>query len=99
MDPSSDVKIPFNRDPPRPGYLHQIIENPIGHLFVKMPFVAVRPKIEFETFELHAAPVRNVADPKRRKIGLGGPGANAGEFRAIKRNLILPIRIRVGERF
>ena len=97
MNASPDIKIAFQRHPARPSGFHQIIKDEIGDLLVKMAFVSIRPKIKLQAFEFHAKLVRNVTDPQRGKIWLARFGADAGELRAVKGNLIIPIGIRIWE--
>lgn len=97
MDSSSHVKIPFDRHPSRPSRLHQVIEDEIRHLLMKVALVSEGPEVEFQAFELHTKLIRDITNAKRGKIRLARPRANAGEFRAIERDLVIPVRIRITE--
>ena len=95
MDSATHEKIPFDFHPARAAGLHQILQNFIRHGFVKSPFIAVTPKVKFQALQLHAKFVWNIKNPDDRKIRLPGLRAKAGEFRTLKMNLIIPLRIRV----
>ncbi len=53
MDPAAHIKISFELHPTGMDGLHQIIQDFIGHGFVKGPLVTITPEIELEAFKLH----------------------------------------------
>lgn len=60
-------------------------------------FVAERPEIELERFELDAKLVRDKSSPNGREVRLSGTRANAGEFRTLHADLVVAPRPRVGK--
>ena len=78
---------------------HQILENPIGHVFVKGTFISIGSDVEFQRFEFHATQVGNVFEVECSKIGLPGHRTQAGKLGHPDANGIIPLRIGVGKGF
>src|SRR4051812_26522249 len=76
---------------------HQIIENPVGDMFMEYTFVAIRPQIQFERFRLHNFLIRHITDSDGGEVRLPCHRADAGEFWTLQRDRILPSRMLVGE--
>ncbi|OGI50286.1 MAG: hypothetical protein A3A87_02015 [Candidatus Muproteobacteria bacterium RIFCSPLOWO2_01_FULL_60_18] len=76
---------------------HQIVQNPVGHVLVEMPLVAVGPDIKFQGLQLHAQPVRDVFQGQAGEVRLAGPGTQTGELRTFDLDDIIPVRMRIGE--
>jgi hypothetical protein len=76
---------------------HQVIENRVGHGFVKGTLVAVRPHIQFERLELDILLVGNVVDGEVSKVWLARKGTEAGELGDLNVDLIVTVWLRVGE--
>src|SRR5207248_2969782 len=67
----------------RPGGRHEMIRDLIGHGFVKGAAVAERPDVQLQRLQLHAQPAGDVFELQRCEVRLAGPGAQAGELRAL----------------
>jgi hypothetical protein len=75
--------------------MEEIIEDPIGHIFVENSFVAEFLQVEFEALEFDTLLVRNVAKHERSEIGLAGFRTDRSEFGTHDFDAILSVRVRV----
>ena len=75
VNATPNKKVTFYGHDPRVEELNEIIENVVGDLFVKVPFVSERPKIELQALELHAPLVWRIANPDGGEVWLAGFGA------------------------
>jgi len=75
----------------------QVVENLVGHGFVKGTLVAIGPQVEFERFELEANLIRHVGDSDCGEVGLAGPGADTSELGALHIDGKVALRSRIGE--
>src|SRR6185295_6342205 len=98
VDTPSDEEVTDHLEEARTERRDEVVENEVRHGFVKMPFVAIRPEVELQRFQLHTGAVGDVADADRREIGLTRPGAQTGELRAGERDRVVPLGLRVRER-
>ena len=99
MDAAAHIEVAYHRDFARPARADEIVENPIDHRLMKHAFIAIGPKVKFQSFEFDAMLIRHVVDFDRGKIGLAGLRANAGKFRALHVDFIVALRPRIGKRF
>ncbi len=58
----------------------EVVQDAVGHRFVKGAFIAEGPDVELEAFQFHAFLVGDVIQIERGEIRLPGLGAQAGEF-------------------
>ena len=65
--------------------LGQMIDDLIGHCFMKTAAIAKRPEIELERLEFDAQPIGHVLQFQRGEIRLAGLWAQTGEFRDVMR--------------
>ena len=77
----------------------QIVENIVCQLLVEDAFVAVALEIELEGFKLKAELVGAIRDMDGAEIGLTGLGAEAGKFRTIDLDIIVPLGMGILESF
>src|SRR5262249_6107849 len=84
---------------PRSDGRDQVVENAVGHSFMECAFVPIRPQVQLEAFQFHAALVGHVANLDRRKVRLPGEGAKAGELGAVEGDFVVPLGRRIGEGF
>jgi len=84
--------IPACRESHVPGSagLDQVIEDAIGDGFMKGALVAVGPHVHLEGLEFDVFEVRDVIDCEMGKVWLASQGAQAGEFRDLDVNVIVP---------
>ena len=99
MNAAAHVEIADHRHFARLAGSDQVVENFVGHGFVKGTLIAVRPQIEFERFELEANLIRYVGYEDRGKVGLAGPGADTSELRALHIDCKVAPRSRIGKGF
>ncbi len=66
---------------------------------MKMAFITKGPHIHFQGFEFNAQRIRHVIKDKRSEIGLAGLWTQAGKFRNLHVNRVVPFRHRVVEGF
>ncbi len=83
----------------RLGRFNQIIQYAIGHVLMKMSFIAERPDIQFETFEFDAVLLGHIIQQQRGEIRLAGLGAQTGEFRDFHMDMVVTCDLRIGEGF
>src|SRR5580700_717649 len=57
----------------------QVVEDAIGHILVKGPFVAKAPQVLLETLQFNNRRTRDIADGDGGEIRLTGHGAQARE--------------------
>src|SRR5438067_2809966 len=76
----------------------QVVQNAIGDVLVEVAFVAEAPQVELQAFELDDLRTRNVTDRKRREVGLARHRTDAGELGADALDLVVAMRVRVGDR-
>ena len=79
-DPAADQEITFDAHPLGLRGGHEIIQDLVGHGFVKGAAVPVAPEVELQGFRFDADLVWLVADGDMREVRLAGHGAEAGEF-------------------
>lgn len=84
--------------PSRVGGADQVIEQPVGHVFVENPEVPEGLKIELEALELDARLVGDVAYAYGAEVRLAGLGAQAGELMSEMLDEVIPLRMGVIER-
>lgn len=75
--------------------MEEIVEDPVGHIFVENSFIAEFLQVQLETLELNTLLVRNVSKHKRSEIGLPGFRTDRSEFGAYDFDAILSVRVRV----
>ena len=97
MDTAPDKKVTFNFHLARLAGFDQIVQDFVGHGFVKGAFIPVTPEIELEALQLHAEFVRDVGNPYDCKIRLAGFWADTGKFRAVKADFVVAFWTGVGE--
>src|SRR6266851_2167905 len=78
------------------GAADEIVEDPVGHVLVEGPFVAVRPDVELDGLQLEQVLVRHVSHPNSGEVGLAGAGADAGELGDLEADLVVAVRVRIG---
>ena len=83
----------------RVEHLHQVFQDVVDHVLVKGAFVAVRPQVQLEGFELDHFFIRHVIDVDGGEIRLAGFGAQAGKFIGFQGNQIKAVGCAVGEGF
>ncbi len=68
-------------------------------MLVKNPSISVGMHIKFQGLQLDDLLIRDIFDMDGPKVRLSGSGTNCGEFRAFNINVILSIRILIGNSF
>ncbi len=97
VDAAAHKKISEDFHKPGLDCAHQIVQDLVGHRLVEGSFIAEGPEIEFQGFEFHTQFIRDVSDLDGRKVRLACFGAQTGEFRAVEPDLVIPVRLGVGE--
>ncbi len=69
----------------------EIVQNLVSRVFVKNPFVTIALEVKLEGFQFDAELIGTIRDINRTEIGLAGLGAQAGEFRTIDLDIIVPL--------
>ena len=85
--------------PARREHLHKIRQDPVDSLLMKCIVIPERKQVKFERFAFNATPVGNITDLDMPEIGLSGHGAQTGEFRAVKFDHIIAVRISIFKKF
>lgn len=75
--------------------LDQVIHDDVDAILVEIPVIAEAEEIQLERLALHHLDVRDIADIDRSKIRLPGDRAEAGEFRAVELDEVIPVRVLV----
>ena len=75
----------------------EIVQNLVGHRFMKTAFVAESPDVKLQTFEFDAEFVWNIVKRQRGKVGLTGDRAQAGKFGDFHMNLKIALHRRIRE--
>ena len=96
-DAAADPEIAFHAQPARLQGRDQVVEDPVHDGLEEDPLIAVGLEIGFQALELHAQPVRHVADPQRREVGLARLRADRGELVAGVLDQVLAAGFRVAE--
>src|SRR5438132_2634255 len=97
LDSAAHVEIAFHFDEARIERANEIVGDPIGHRLVKRTFIAVRPQIELQRFQLDAFLIGDVADADGGEIRLPGHRADAGELRRLEVDLVVALGVGVGK--
>ena len=97
MDAAAHIEIADHGHLARPADGDQIVEDLIGHGFMKRALVAVGPHIELEGFEFDAKLIGHVGNANRGEVGLAGPGADTGKLGALHIDFKVALRPRVGK--
>ena len=69
----------------------KIVQDAIGNVFVKDPFIAKLLQIKLQTFQLDTLLIRHVSEDKRSEIGLTRLGAHRGELGTLNLDMVVPI--------
>lgn len=75
--------------------LDQVIHDDVDAILVEIPVISEAEEIQLERLALHHLDVRDIADIDRSKIRLSGDRAEAGEFRAVELDEVIPVRVLV----
>jgi len=78
---------------------HQIIQNAVGHVLIEDAFASKRLQVQFQTLELHAKLVRNVAKRERAEIGLARLRAQRRKLRTDDFDAIVATQKLICKRF
>src|SRR5262245_6841296 len=97
LDAAAHPEVAHDLDPARPGHRHEVVEDAVRHVFMKGAFVAIGPDVELDALELHEPLVRYVAHADGREVGLAGHRTEAGEFRDLEGDLVVAVRVRIGD--
>ena len=96
-DAAAHVELRGEAHEPRLRRGDQIVQNAVGHIFVEMTLIAERPHVKFKALQFHALLIRNVIKDQGGKIGLTGFGAEAGELGNLHMDMVIALRVRIGE--
>ena len=96
-DPAAHVELCLQAHVARLGGAHEIVEDFVGHRLVKGAFVAVRPNVKLERFQLDAQAVRDVVERERGEIRLPGHRAETRELRDLHVDPVIALRRGIGE--
>src|SRR4030081_3774292 len=77
----------------------QVVQNAVRNIFMKRAFVAEAPQVQLQALQLQDLGPRHVGDRERSEVGLAGHRADARELGAHALNLIVPIRMRIDDRY
>jgi hypothetical protein len=67
----------------------EIVEDAVGHRFVKRSLIAIRREIKFERFAFDAQAIRDVIDVDPGEIGLASDRTNGSEIVRFKMNPVI----------
>jgi hypothetical protein len=95
MDAAAHEEVGFDRHMARPHGLYEIVQDFVCNRLMERTLVPIAPEVEFEAFQFHAEFVGYVRDADCCEIRLTGLGTEAGEFRTIYLDIIIPARIRI----
>ncbi len=95
MNVPARMKVRLELHPLGIAGLDQVIENPIGDLFVGDAAIAIAVDVELDGLELQHTGTGLIKKPQHRKIGITRKGTFAGEFGQFDRNLVRAPRPRV----
>ncbi len=98
-DPAAHVPLRRQAHEARGNGLDQIVQDGIGHRLVKRAFVAIRPHVKLQAFQLDIALVGHEVEHHRREVRLAGQRAQARELRDLHSHPVIALRRRVGESF
>lgn len=98
VDPSADLEVAHDRHLSGFDGTDQVVQDPVGHVLVEMTLVAKRPQVELQGLQFDAKKVRDVANCEGGEVRLPGLRAQASELGAGEMDLVIPPRLRVGER-
>ena len=90
VNAAADIKISAQTHKPWLDGLYEIRQNPVGDVFMESALVAIRPDIQFKGLELNTKLVGNVLQMQFSKVRLAGFRAQAGEFRRVNTDGIIP---------
>src|SRR5688572_32867568 len=99
VNPAAYVEARLELQVARLERAHQVVEDAVGHGLVERAFVAIRPNIKLERFQLHAQAIGNVVEHQRGEIRLTGHRAEAGERRDLHVDPVVALRRRIDESF
>ena len=83
--------------PPGAGDRNEIVEDQIRHMLVKGPMVTIPLQVELQGLQLHADPIGDIGDREGPEIGLARLGADRGELRTDRLDLVISIGELIGE--
>lgn len=90
VDIAAGVEIGFQLHPNRISRRHEVIKDPVSHLFMGDRLDAVAVDVELDRLELHHPGPGLVNQAQHREIGVAGEGTLAGELGKLNRDLIGP---------
>jgi hypothetical protein len=96
-DPPSGTPATLHGGAARLDDLKEIVEDTIGHVFVKDPLIPESLKIKLQTLEFDTLLVRHIPKYQNPEIRLTGLRADRSEFRTSDFDGILSVGVRVLE--
>ena len=97
LDAAAHRKVADDGHAPRLAGGNQVVEDLVGHVLVEDAPVAELDEVILQRLELDAARAGRIRDADLAEIGQPRLGAYRGEFGARDRDLVIPLRARVGE--
>ena len=91
-DPTARGKLRGHDCFARRASFHEVIENAVGHCFVKRALAPIRSQIKLKRFAFDAEMVGHVVDVDPGEIGLARDGTKAGEIVGLEMNVIIAPR-------
>ena len=97
INPTTNIEFRPQAHEARLAGIDQIIEYPVGDVFMKGAFVTKRPDVQFEGLQFDALLVRYVFKVQRGEVRLAGFWTQAGELRRANADGVIPVRVWVGK--
>ncbi len=93
VQPASDLVIEGDLHGLGLANSHQVVEYPVGGVFLDDAHVPVGKKIVLQGFQLDARAARHIRDDQDAVVGESGPRADRGEFVGVYLNLGLLVGV------
>ncbi len=98
LDAAADVEVTFDFQEAGIEQRDEVIRDPVRHCLVERALIAEGPQVQLQRLELDARFIGNVADADRGEVRLPRHRAETGELGRLEEDLVVALRIRVGER-
>src|SRR5438270_6191581 len=95
LDPAADVEVAFDVEGSRVEGGDEIVGDAIRDGLVEGAFIAIRPEIKLQRFQLDALPIGHVADADGGKVRLRRHRTEAGELRRLEGDLVVALGVGV----
>jgi hypothetical protein len=99
LDPAPQIEVPPDFTANRLNGSDDIVQYPVGHMFMENPFIPIGTHVQFQGFQLNDLLIRNITDMNDAKIRLTRFGADCRELGTLDGDFVFPARVLIRKGF